>query len=284
MQAAIAATDGAVGVCGWSDAASQPERILSVERREVRRNLTLAYFLEEPRRAGKVGGVSTIVLNTMLMILLTLLFTTPIGVGAAIYLTEYTHQGLFVRILRFGTETLAGIPSIIFGLFGFIVFVTLLHLGIGLLSGTLTLTMMLLPTIIRTSEEAIRGAPLALREGSLALGATKWQTTVLVVVPAAIPGILTGVLLAVGRAVGETAALLFTMGTDYRLVEGLRSSARVLSVHLYYLLKEGISFDKAFATGTILVIIVLIVNLVTTRLIGRMNLLRVEGGRNGRSR
>ena len=202
--------------------------------------------------------------------------------GAAIYLTEYTRQGRLVRILRFGTETLAGIPSIIFGLFGFIVFVTLLRFGIGLLSGTLTLTMMLLPTIIRTAEEAIRSAPIALREGSLALGATKWQTTVRVVVPTAVPGILTGVLLAIGRAVGETAALLFTMGTDYRLVEGLRSSARVLSVHLYYLLKEGISFDKAFATGTILVIIVLVVNLVTTRLIGRMNLMRVEGGRSGK--
>jgi phosphate transport system permease protein len=247
----------------------------------VARNLTLSYFLEEPRRAGRVGGVSTIILNTVLMILLTLVVTTPIGVGAAIYLTEYTRQGRLIGILRFGTETLAGIPSIIFGLFGFIVFVTILRLGIGLLSGTLTITIMLLPTIIRTAEEAIKSVPMSLREGSLALGATRWQTTVRVVVPAASPGILTGVILAVGRGVGETAALLFTMGTDYRLVDGLRSSARVLSVHLYYLLKEGISFEKAFATGTILVIIVLIVNIVTTRLIGRMNLMRAEGKGNG---
>jgi phosphate transport system permease protein len=284
LRAAVAATPGAVGICAWVDAASDPERVLKIERRVVSRNLTLSYFTEEPRRAGRVGGVSTIILNTVLMILLTLLVTTPIGVGAAVYLTEYTRRGRMVAVLRFGTETLAGIPSIIFGLFGFIVFVTILRLGIGLLSGTLTITIMLLPTIIRTSEEAIKSVPLSLREGSLALGATKWQTTVRVVVPAAIPGILTGVILAVGRGVGETAALLFTMGTDYRLVEGLRSSARVLSVHLFYLLKEGISFDKAFATGTILVIIVLIVNLVTTRLIGRMNLMRSEGTRNGTSK
>ncbi len=281
LNAVVSATPGALAICGWRDAA--PGRFLEVRAREVKRNLTLSYIVEQPRRAGKVGGVSTIILNTVFMIALTLLFITPIGVGAALYLTEYTRQGRLVSILRFASETLAGIPSIIFGLFGFIVFVTILRLGIGLLSGTLTLTIMLLPTIIRTSEEAIRGVPVSLRAGSLALGATKWQTTIRVVVPAASPGILTGVILAIGRAVGETAALLFTMGTDYRLVTGLRSSARGLSVHLFYLLKEGISFDRAFATGTILVVIVVIVNLATTRLIGRMNLMRAAGVRNGKA-
>ena len=280
LHALVHQIPGSLCVLPWRDAGPPPrDHFLEVQSRVVKRNLALSYLIEEPRRAGKVGGVSTIILNTIVMILLTLLFTTPIGVGAAIYLTEYTRQGILVRILRFGTDTLAGIPSIIFGLFGFIVFVTILRMGIGLISGTLTITIMLLPTIIRTSEEAIRSVSRSLREGSLALGATKWQTTMRVIVPAAIPGIMTGVILAIGRAVGETAALLFTMGTDYRLVQGLRSSARTLSVHLFYLLKEGISNDKAFATGTVLIIIVLIVNLVTTRLIGRMNLMRTTGNR-----
>jgi phosphate transport system permease protein len=282
LSEAVHLTPGSLCICPWRHVGPPPhDHFLEVQTRQVKRNLTLSYFFEEPRRSGRVGGVSTIILNTVLMILLTLLFTTPIGVGAAIYLTEYIHQGRLVKILRFGTETLAGIPSIIFGLFGFIVFVTILRMGIGLISGTLTITIMLLPTIIRTSEEAIRSVSMSLREGSLALGATKWQTTMRVTVPAAIPGIMTGVILAVGRAVGETAALLFTMGTDYRLVQGLGSSARTLSVHLFYLLKEGISDDRAFATGTVLIIIILIVNLTTTRLIGRMNLMRKTGNRNG---
>jgi len=174
------------------------------------------------------------------------------------------------EILRFGTETLAGIPSIIFGLFGFILFVMYLDIGVGLLSGTLTITFMILPTIIRASEEAIKSVPQAMRESSLALGATKWQTVVRVVVPAAIPGIMTGLILAIGRAVGETAALLFTMGSDYRLARDFLSSARVLSVHLYILVREGISFERAFATGTILIIIILLINFVTNKLIGRM--------------
>ena len=138
---------------------------------------------------------------------------------------------------------------------------TYLRLGIGLLSGTLTITMMVLPTIIRTAEEAIKAVPVAMREGSLSLGATKLQTTFRIVVPAASPGILSGVILAIGRAAGETAALLFTLGTDYRLVEGFTSSARVLAVHLFFLVKEGLSTDKGFATATVLVLVILIVNL-----------------------
>ena len=270
----VSETPGAVGFCSFLDS---PRNVLSVERREVRRNLTLSYIMEAPRRAGRVGGISTIILNTVIMIFLTLLFTTPIGVAAAIYLTEYARQGRLIRILRFGTETLAGIPSILFGLFGFIAFVTYLRLGIGLLSGTLTVTMMVLPTIIRTAEEAIKAVPVAMREGSLSLGATKLQTTFRIVVPAASPGILSGVILAIGRAAGETAALLFTLGTDYRLVEGFTSSARVLAVHLFFLVKEGLSTDKGFATATVLVLVILIVNSTTTRLIGRINVMRVEG-------
>ena len=276
---AVASTPGAVGFVPYAEAAGNAAvKLLPVERREIRPNLTLSFFLEEPKRAGKVGGVSTIIGNTLLMILLTLLMATPIGVGAAVYLTEYARQGPLVRILRFGTETLAGIPSIIFGLFGYIVFVGAFHWGIGLLSGTLTVTMMILPTIVRTAEEAIKAVPASHREGSLALGATRWQTVTRVVLRAASPGILTGVILGIGRAIGETAALIFTMGTDYRSIQGLLSSARVLSVHLYILVKEGISFDKAFATAMILIVVILAVNFTATRLIGRMHFMQTTGG------
>ena len=262
-------TEGAIGLVMNDKAEDNNTPLLSYRYRKTGRNLQLWFLFEQPKRAGRVGGISSIIVNTIYMVLLTVLFSTPIGIGAAVYLTEYAAQGRLVRIIRLGTETLAGIPSIIFGLFGFIMFVSTMNLGIGLLSGTLTLTLMILPTIIRTSEEAIKNVPRSFRSGSLALGAGKWQTIYKVVLPAAAPGILTGVILAIGRAVGETAALLFTMGFDYRKVKNLSTSARVLSTHLYQLVKEGISFDRAFATATILIVIVLIVNVLSTRLIKR---------------
>ncbi|MFP4363869.1 MAG: phosphate ABC transporter permease PstA [Spirochaetia bacterium] len=263
--------EGAVGITRFEDRNASEFDFLPIQFHRTGMNLSLSFLLEPPRRAGRVGGISSIIMNTLFMIALTLLIATPIGVAAAIYLVEYAKQGKLVYILRLGTETLAGIPSIIFGLFGFIVFVNYLGIGIGLISGTLTITIMILPTIIRTSEEALKTVPASYREGSLALGATKWQTITKVVIPAATPGILTGVILAIGRAIGETAALLFTMGFDYRMARSLTSSARVLSVHLYQLVKEGISFERAFATGTILIIIILAVNITATKLISRMN-------------
>lgn len=271
LREVLDAVPGAVGFARYADAAAVGDLILPVEQQVVKPNLTLRFLVEPPRKSGLVGGVSTIILNTVFVILLTLLFSTPIGILAAVYLTEYARQGRLVKLLRFGTETLAGIPSILFGLFGFIFFVTMLDLGIGLISGTLTITMMILPTIIRTSEEAIKSVPFSYREGSLALGATRWQTVVRSVIPPAIPGILTGMILAIGRAMGETAALLFTMGTDYRLAENLTSSARTLSVHLYVLVKEGISFERGFATAAILVFVIIIVNYAANKLIGRMS-------------
>lgn len=261
---------GSIGFAYYNDALMYEMHVVNIERRETELNLDAAFILEEPRRAGRVGGISTIILNTLFMIFLTLLLAGPIGVAAAVYLTEYARQNRINEILRFGTETLAGVPSIIFGLFGFILFVMYLDIGVGLFSGTLTITFMILPTIIRAAEEAIKSVPQSMRESSLALGATKWQTVTRVVVPAAIPGIMTGLILAIGRAVGETAALLFTMGSDYRLARDFLSSARVLSVHLYILVREGISFERAFATGTILIIIILLINFATNKLIGRM--------------
>jgi phosphate transport system permease protein len=227
----------------------------------------LGFLFKAPKNAGRSGGISTIMANTLFMVFLTLFFSVPIGIGAAIYLTEYAGVGRIVSIIKFSIDILAGIPSIIFGLFGFIFFTTYLRLGIGLLSGSLTLTIMILPTIIRTSMEAISAVPVSYREGSIALGATKWDTIKRVVVPSASSGILAGIILAVGRIIGETAALLFTTGTDYRLADSLSSSSRVLSIHLYLLAKEGISFDRAFATANVLMIFILVINFVTNMLI-----------------
>lgn len=266
-------TPGAVGLCFYDDAITREGSILieTIRRIESGMNLTIHYLIEAPARSGAWGGVSTIIINTFFLILFTLLFSTPIGVLGAIYLVEYAKQGRMVKILRLGTETLAGIPSIVFGLFGSIFFVNMLGMGIGFISATLTVTMMILPTIIRTTEEALKSVPDSFREGSLALGATRLQTIARVVLPAATPGILTGIILAVGRTVGETAVLIYTLGSNYELVRGPSSSARVLSLHLYNMFAEAISFDRTFATGAILIFIVLLVNYSTTKMIGRMN-------------
>lgn len=267
----LESTPGAVGITYWSSLGDFDRTVVSFTRREVRRNLDWHFLVEEPARSGKWGGISTIIINTFFLIIFTLLFSTPIGVLGAIYMVEYAKQNRMMRILRLGTETLAGIPSIVFGLFGFIFFVDMLGMGIGFISATLTVTMMVLPTIIRTSEEALKSVPLSFREGSLSLGATKFQTIMKVVLPAATPGILTGIILAVGRTVGETAVLIYTLGSNYELVRGPSSSARVLSLHLYSLFSEAISFDRSFATGAILIFIILLVNYSTTSLIGQLN-------------
>jgi phosphate transport system permease protein len=267
----MAETSGGIGMTVYKDAVDSGFEILPVQRRERGLNLTFRFLFSPPARSGKWGGISYIIINTLLLILLTLVFSTPIGIAAAVYLVEYANQGRLVRVLRMGTETLAGVPSIVFGLFGHILFVRILGIGIGFISATLTVTLMILPTIVRTTEEALKSVPMSFREGSLALGATKLQTIWKVVLPAASPGILTGVILAVGRVVGETAVLLYTLGSSYSLVDSLTSSARVLSLHLYLLFSEAISFERAFATAAVLVFIILIVNFATTRLIGRMN-------------
>ncbi len=212
-------------------------------------------------------GILPMIIATLYVILISVLIATPLGLGAAIYLTEYAKLGKLVRIIRFATESLAGIPSIIFGLFGFAFFVTALHLNFSLLSGALTLAIMVLPSIIRTTEEALRAVPDAYREGSLALGATKLRTTLQVVLTSAIPGILTGMILSIGRIVGEFVVLIFTAGTAIQGINvALTDSNRTLSVHMYMLAKEGLSFEQAFATAAVLIIIVAIINYVATRI------------------
>ncbi len=266
---------GSIGMIRAREAKQQKLNLIEVERVTHAPNIRLSTIIKPPSRAGAVGGLSTIIINTLVMVLFVVLITTPIGVAAAVYLVEYARQGPLLKALRVGTDTLAGVPSIIFGLFGMVFFAEFLRLKTGLLSGTLTLTLMVLPTVVRTSEEALKSVSRALREGSFALGATKIQTIFRVIIPTALPGIATGMILAIGRAVGETAALLFTMGSNLALIRSFNSPIRVLSVHLYMLIRENISFSNAFAAALLLIVIVFAVNSVTNRLIGRMNNVKV---------
>jgi phosphate transport system permease protein len=230
--------------------------------------LSLDFLLGYPRRMGMEGGIFPAIVGTVYLTLVTLLIATPIGVGAAIYLTEYTPEGRLTEIIRFGTETLAGVPSIVFGLFGFAFFVIWLKPltgGWSILSGSLTVATMILPTLIRSSEEAIKAVPYSYREGSLALGATKWQTVVRVVLPGAIPGIITGVLLGIGRVIGETAALILTLGGGLRLPTTIFDPARTLSLHLYLVAMEVGAMDVAFGTAAVLIITILIINFLATQ-------------------
>lgn len=265
------------GACGFApawwllDKNAKNVSFINVSRQERGLNLKLGYLFEPAVEGGKYGGISSILGNTFIMIILTLILSVPPGVLGAVYLIEYGKEGKLMRILRLGTETLAGIPSIIFGLFGMLVFVQGLGWGISLLSGSFTLMLMILPTIIRTSEEAIKSVSPALKEGSLALGASKIQTIFKVVLPTALPSIGAGVILAIGRALGETAALIYTMGSNYNLTHGLFDSTRTLAVHLYLLIAEGISTDKAFASATVLILFILLINRLSKYVINRFS-------------
>jgi phosphate transport system permease protein len=256
----LSSTPGAAGFVPANLVAEKGLAPLSLAREESGRNLSLAFILEAPKDSGKIGGISTIILNTLAMIALTLLFAVPPGLFAAVYLVEYAREGRLVRLIRLGTETLAGVPSIIFGLFGMLVFVQGFGWGISLISGACTLTLMILPTIVRTAEEALKSVPRSFREGSLALGATRVQTIFRVVLPAAFPAISAGVILASGRALGETAALIYTMGSNYNLTAGLFDSTRTLAVHIYLIVAEGIASERAFASGAVLVFFILAIN------------------------
>ncbi len=200
-------------------------------------------------------------INTLIITLLSLVIAVPFGIFAAIYLVEYAKKGSkLVKIIRITTETLQGIPSIIFGLFGLLFFSTALHWGYSLLAGAMTLVIMILPLIIRTTEEALMGVPDAYREASFGLGAGKLRTVFKVVLPSAIPGILSGVVLATGRIVGETAALIYTAGSVAKVPSNLMGSGRTLAVHMYVLSSEGLYMDQAYATAVILLIFVLVLN------------------------
>lgn len=215
------------------------------------------------------GGIYPMLISTLMLIGLSLIIAVPIGVFAAIYLVEYAKEGIFLRIIRFATESLAGIPSIVYGLFGMIFFVKLLSFGQSMLSGSLTLSIILLPTIIRTTEESLKTVPSSYKEGSFALGANRLQTLWKVIVPNAISGILVSIILSIGRIVGESAALLFTAGTFAKIPSGLLDSGASLTVRAYMEVKEYANIEMACGIGVILLIIVFALNLIT-KLIVRM--------------
>ena len=231
-------------------------------------------------RKGTVGIAGNIV-NTLYIIVITLVIATPIGVGSAIYLNEYAKPGKIVRIIEFTTETLSGIPSIIFGLFGSVFFGTTLKLGYSLLTGALTLSLMILPLITRNMQEALRTVPDSYRSGALGMGATKWHMIRTILLPSAMPGIITGVILAIGRIVGESAALLFTAGSGYLLPKAggwlskILQPGGTLTIQLY-LSSSKAEYNVAFGIAFVLLVIVLCINFLTKYLAKRFDVTRMK--------
>lgn len=215
-------------------------------------------------------GILPMLINTLYIVVITLLISVPIGLSSAIYLTQYARQGKLVKAIRFTTEVLSGIPSIIFGLFGYTVFCILFRLQVSILAGCLTMTICILPTIVRTTEESLMAVPASYKEGALALGAGKLRVILGIVLPCAMPGVLTAVILAVGRIVGESAALLFTSGIGYSMPKGffrqIMTSGRTLTLHLYQTAREASTPDAmniAFGTAAVLLILVFLLNCLT---------------------
>lgn len=213
------------------------------------------------------ASVFPALINTLIVLVVSLVMAVPVGVGAAIYLAEYAKTGnIFVRIIRITAETLTGIPSIVYGLFGLLFFVTALKWQFSLLAGCCTLAIMILPVIMRTSEEALLCVPVTYREASFGLGAGKLRTVFKTVLPVAIPGIVNGIVLSVGRIIGETAALLYTAGTVAHIPKNLMGSGRTLAVHLYSLWCEGLRTEQAYATAVVLLLFVILLNFVSGKI------------------
>lgn len=212
------------------------------------------------------GGIFPMILGTIYIVLLTLFVATPIGIVTALYLNEYAEKNIFTDILRFAIDALVSIPSIVYGLFGFSLFVTILSLGYSILAGALTLSIMILPLIIRTVEETLKTVPKEMKEGSLALGASKTQTIFKVIIPYSLSGIVTSVILGMSRIISESAPLILTAGVVYKIPTSVMSSSRTLTTHLYYLVSEGVgqsALDQAYGTAVVLIIVIVILNVVT---------------------
>lgn len=232
-------------------------------------NLTFSLF--SLNYTSENASIMPSLVATLILIVISLLIALPLGVGSAIYLVEYANKkNKLVKVVSLTSETLAGVPSIVYGLFGMLFFVTKLRLGFSIISGALTLSIMILPLIMRTTENALKNVPLNYREGAYGLGAGKLRTIFAVVLPAAIPGILAGVILAIGRIVGESAALIYTAGTVAKMPKSLLSSARSLSVHVYSLSSEGLHTDKAYASAFILLLIIILINFLANILANRL--------------
>lgn len=222
-------------------------------------------------------GILPNIINTLYIIVITLLIATPVGIGSAIYLTEYSKGGRLVRLIEFTTETLSGIPSIIFGLFGMVFFGTVLRLGFSILCGALTLTIMILPIITRTTQEALKTVPESYRTGALGIGATKWYMIRTIILPSAMPGIVTGVILSIGRIVGESAALLFTAGSAFLMPNNWlthpMTSGGTLTIQMYLSMTKA-QYDNAFGIALVLIVIVLGINLLTKLLSRKLDVSR----------
>ena len=237
--------------------------------------INLEFFTTSPRGGlSGEGGISSTIVATVYLVICTLVFATPLGVGAGIFLIEYADHyrsrsaRKLIALARFGVETLAGVPSIIFGLFGYALFVTAMHFGFSILSAALAGACLVIPVIIRTTEEALKSVPDSYREASLAMGASKWETIRKVILPSAGSGISTGLILSAGRIVSETAIFYVTLGGSYRTPTSIMSSGRTMALHVYYLAMETRAFDKAMATGAVLVVLIILINL-TLNLISR---------------
>lgn len=228
------------------------------------------FLTTNPTRMGREGGILAPIIGTIYLVALAVLIATPVGIGTAVFLTEYRRETALTRVIRFGAECLAGIPSIIFGLFGFAFFVVFLKLGWSILSGGLTLAIMILPTIVRTTEEAIKTVPKCYREVSFGLGGTRWQTVTRVVLPSALPGIITGIILGMGRSIGETAATIFTAGSALTIPNSVFSSTRTLAVHFYIIAREGISLERAYGTAAVLLISIFVINTIANWLMNSL--------------
>lgn len=231
------------------------------------KGINLSYIFSDYSASGD-GGILPMIVSTVYMVLVSIVIATPIGILSAIYLHEYAKKGKVVEIIRFATECLAGIPSIIYGLFGGIFFVVTLKMQYSIIAGALTVAIIILPVIIRTTEEALKTVPNEFREGSLAMGATQFQTLYKVILPSALPGILSGVILSIGRVIGESAAILLTAGTVASMPTSIFDSARTLTVHSYLLTKEMGDISGAASVGIVLIVIVLILN-TSTKIIAK---------------
>ncbi|MEG1846993.1 MAG: phosphate ABC transporter permease PstA [Lachnospiraceae bacterium] len=246
------------------------------------RNINWQFLTTQPSSRHQTFGIAGNIVNTLYIVALTLLIATPIGVGSAIYLNEYAKPGKIVRLIEFTTEILAGIPSIIFGLFGMVFFGTAIGLGYSILTGALTLTLMVLPLITRNTQEALKTVPPSYRSGALGMGATKWYMIRTILLPSAMPGIITGIILSIGRIVGESAALLFTAGSGYLLpksamgyLDKILESGGSLTIQLYLCMSKA-QYKEAFAIAFVLLVIVFMMNLLAKFLAGKFNVNRKE--------
>ena len=246
------------------------------------RSVNLQFLTTVTSTLNKTVGIAGNIVNTLYIIVITLLIATPVGIGSAIYLNEYAKPGKLVRAIEFTTETLSGIPSIIFGMFGMMFFGTGLGLGYSILTGSLTLTLMVLPLITRNTQEALKTVPDSYRSGALGMGATKWYMIRTVLLPSAMPGMITGVILAIGRIVGESAALLFTAGSGYLLpksgigfLKKILESGGTLTIQLYLSMAKA-EYSIAFGIATVLLVIVLVINWLTKVLSRKLDVTRAE--------